>query len=120
MSSRPWLKALKDTIKEDGADTDETPEKIAEPLHLEGSKGAKAPVFAPSAGVGVQATEKVRGLQGDEERTLIRAGWASKERCGLTIWERPDNGFYYSQEMALAIVREEAKLYVPRCFGGAA
>ncbi len=42
-------------------------------------------------------------LQGKapEARKLLAAGWKPKERCGKTIWESRDNGFYYSQEMAI-------------------
>ena len=29
------------------------------------------------------------------------AGWMHKERCGKTIWQSPDNGFWYSQDMAM-------------------
>jgi TubC N-terminal docking domain len=36
-----------------------------------------------------------------EQRKLSAAGWKPNERCGKTIWKRPDNGFYYSQEMAV-------------------
>lgn len=35
-----------------------------------------------------------------ETRRLLAAGWEPKERFGKTIWKRPDNGFYCSQEMA--------------------
>jgi hypothetical protein len=35
-----------------------------------------------------------------QARKLLAAGWEPKERCGKTIWESPEDGFYYSQEMA--------------------
>ena len=34
---------------------------------------------------------------------LRAAGWMHKERCGKTIWQSQDNGFWYSQEMALRL-----------------
>ena len=40
-----------------------------------------------------------------EHRRLLAAGFKPKERGGLTIWERPDTGFYVSQEMALHLLR---------------
>ena len=36
-----------------------------------------------------------------ERRTLEVAGFKSKERCGQTIWQSPENGFWYSQDMAM-------------------
>ena len=37
---------------------------------------------------------------------LIGVGWKPKERCGKTIWQSPDNGFWYSHEMALALLEQ--------------
>jgi hypothetical protein len=31
---------------------------------------------------------------------LLADGWEPKKRCGKLIWRHPDNGYYYSQEMA--------------------
>ena len=39
-----------------------------------------------------------------EHRRLLAAGWNPKVRLGKTIWERPDNGFYVSEEMALHLL----------------
>jgi hypothetical protein len=36
-----------------------------------------------------------------EWRKLEAAGFKPKERCGKVIWQRPDKGFYVSQEAAL-------------------
>ena len=36
-----------------------------------------------------------------ETRKLLAAAWKPKERCEKIIWKHPDNGFYYSQEMAV-------------------
>jgi hypothetical protein len=35
---------------------------------------------------------------------LLAPGWEPKERCGKIIWKQPDNGFYYSQEMAAYVL----------------
>jgi hypothetical protein len=43
MSGRPWLEALKVTIRERGTHTEKLSEKILEALPSEGAKGAKAP-----------------------------------------------------------------------------
>ncbi len=40
-----------------------------------------------------------------EVRNLIAAGWKPKERCGKTIWQSPENGFWYSRDMALELLR---------------
>ncbi len=42
-----------------------------------------------------------------EARKLLGAGWEPKERCGKTIWGSPDNGFYFSQEMATRFLGRE-------------
>ena len=36
-----------------------------------------------------------------EQHRLKESGFKPKERCGKTIWQRPDDGFYVSQEVAL-------------------
>src|SRR5215208_3676556 len=36
-----------------------------------------------------------------ERRKLEVVGFKPKERCGKFIWQRPDNGFWYSQHMAM-------------------
>ena len=43
-----------------------------------------------------------------DERTgkLLDAGWKPKQRLGKTIWCRPDNGFWVSQEMAMHMLDE--------------
>jgi hypothetical protein len=42
-------------------------------------------------------------LGGPEAPRLQAAGWKTKERCGKTIWQSPENGFWYWQEMALQL-----------------
>ena len=44
-----------------------------------------------------------------ETRKLLAAGWEPKERCRKTIWESPDTGFYYSQEMALYLLKKSTE-----------
>ena len=98
MSNRPWLEALKDAIRENSADTDETLEKIAEALLLERCESL---ADEPTPVVDVRTDEKVRGSWGEEECGLIAAGWKPKERGGLVIWANPQTGFYCSQAVAL-------------------
>ncbi len=98
MSARPWLEALKDTMREGSASTDETPEKISETLPL---AGCESPTNVPPPVVDMQTAEKLRGPWGEEERNLIAAGWKPKERGGLVIWANPETGFYCSQKVAL-------------------
>jgi hypothetical protein len=33
-------------------------------------------------------------------------GWTSKVRCGVRIWQRPDNGFYVSEEVAYEMAKQ--------------
>ena len=101
MSGRPWLEALKVTLRERGADTDKPPEKILEVIPSEGCERCESSADVPPPLVNMQTAEKVRDSWGEEERGLIDAGWEPKERVGLVIWANPETGFYYSQEVAL-------------------
>src|SRR4051794_13925418 len=101
MSSRPWLEALKATMRERGADNLDPPEKISETLPLEGCERCKSLADGPTPVVDSCTAEKVHGPWGEEERGLIAAGWKPKERGGLVIWASPETGFYCSQEVAL-------------------
>ena len=98
MSGRPWLEALKSTVREHSTNTDETSEKISEAVP---SEGCESLADEPTPVVDVRPTEKVHRPWGEEERRLIAAGWKSKERGGLVIWANPETGFYCSQEVAL-------------------
>jgi TubC N-terminal docking domain len=42
-----------------------------------------------------------------EWRELEAAGFKPKERCGKIIWQRPDNGFYYSKEVSLHLLNQK-------------
>jgi hypothetical protein len=54
----------------------------------------------------------------DREHMELRAvGWEPVERGGVAIWQCPDHGFYYSQDVAVELVREGTKPYVPKCLG---
>jgi hypothetical protein len=107
MSSRPWLEALKDAMREGCADFDETPQKISESLP---SKGCESLADGPMPLVDMQTAEKLSGSWGEEERGLIAAGWKPKERGGLVIWANPETGFYYSQEVALHLLKQRVTL----------
>src|SRR5215212_4358748 len=73
MSGKPWLEALKATMRERGTDTDETAEKMSEALSLEGCERCNAPAEVPPA-VDTQTAEEVRdswgraGAQADGRR----------------------------------------------------
>ena len=43
-----------------------------------------------------------------EGRKLETASFEPKERGGKTIWQRPDTGFWVSQEMALYLVESKS------------
>ena len=101
MSARPWLEALKATIREGSANIDETSEKISESLPSEGCERCESPADVPAPVVETQAIDEVSAPWGEEERGLIAAGWKPKERGGLVIWANPKTGFYCSQEVAL-------------------
>ena len=55
-----------------------------------------------------RAVRQHRPLHLDSEgRTLETAGFTPKERGGKIIWQRPDTGFWVSQEMALHLLERE-------------
>ena len=62
-------------------------------------------------------TVRMRPASDLEVRELHTAGWEPKERCGKLIWKHPDNGFYYSQEMAAHFLGRE--ISDARCKSGA-
>ena len=101
MSGRPWLEALKATIREGSADTDEAQKEISETQPSAGCERCESPADELDLFVEVQTTEEVSDPWGEEECRLIVAGWTPKERGGLVIWAHPETGFYYSQEVAL-------------------
>jgi hypothetical protein len=110
MSSRPWLEALKDAMREDSADIDETPEKISESLPSEGCERCESLADGPMPVVDMQTVEKLSDSWEVEERGLIAAGWKPKERGRLVIWANPETGFYYSQEVALHLLKRRVTL----------
>jgi hypothetical protein len=46
-------------------------------------------------------TEPEPGTETEDARRLLEAGWKPKTSFGRVIWERPDTGFWVSQEVAL-------------------
>ena len=44
---------------------------------------------------------------GPQACRLLAADWKPKERCGKIIWQRPDNGFYYSKEVSLHLLNQK-------------
>ena len=65
-------------------------------------------------GVGSREREKAEALahESTNGRRLVAAGWKPKVSFGRkVIWQRPDNGFYYSEEAALCLLdRTEGSL----------
>ena len=62
--------------------------------YLELARRAQGTESEPKAVTNTQETDP-------ETRRLLAAGFEPKERGGKTIWQRPDTGFWVSQEMAL-------------------
>ena len=94
----------------------EGPERAITPELLERLKAYKADLIAICAKTETVAEEgrkpgegmRMRATTADPEACkLSAAGWEPKERCGKVIWKRPDNGFYYSQEMASHLLGTE-------------
>ena len=110
MSARPWLEALKDTMRERSTRTYESAEKMSEALPVEGRERCKSLTDEPTSVVNIQPAEKVGSSWGEEERMLIAAGWTPKERSGLVIWANPETGFYCSQEVALHLLKRRVAL----------
>ena len=46
---------------------------------------------------------------GPETHSLLAAGWRPKVRLGKTIWQRPDTGFWVSQEVALYLLESKSR-----------
>ena len=66
MSTRPWLEALKATIRERSADTDGLTEKISESLSPEGCERCESLADVPTPVVDSRhSAEKVRGSWGE-------------------------------------------------------
>ena len=42
-----------------------------------------------------------------ERREHEAASFKPKERCGKIIWQRPNNGFYYSKEVSLHLLNQK-------------
>ena len=83
---------------------------------LERMKAYKADLIAICAKTETVAEEgrkpgegmRMRATTADPEACkLSAAGWEPKEYCDKVIWKRPDNGFYYSQEMASHLLGTE-------------
>ncbi len=66
----------------------------------EGSEGSKVPHQRTDKTPGVVDDIDVIEVRSSEEIGLVAAGWTRKERLGKSIWQSPQNGFWYSREMA--------------------
>lgn len=49
----------------------------------------------------------------EERLELEAAGWWPEDRYGETVWQNPENGFWYTQGVAVTILREGAETDVP-------
>jgi hypothetical protein len=54
-------------------------------------------------GTGGETSEKSEKTS--EQHRLLAAGWEPRVRCGKTIWASPQSKFWYSEEMALEVLR---------------
>ena len=104
------LQAVGDDLEYEG------PEEIITPALLERLKAHKAELIAVFRKAETVVEEDRQPAEaaskqiasGPEARKLLAAGWEPKERCGKLIWKHPDNGFYYSQEIAGHFLAEAA------------
>jgi hypothetical protein len=65
---------------------------------------------------GAQVTE--RDDRYSERRELLGAGWEPKDAEGTVVWKSPANGYWYPQDLALQLAREQAGNHVPNRRGG--
>jgi hypothetical protein len=65
---------------------------------------------------GAQVTE--RDDRYSERRELIAAGWDPRDVEGRLVWQSPANGYWYPQDLALQLAREQAGKQVPKRPGG--
>jgi tubulysin polyketide synthase-like protein len=105
------LRAAGDDLEYEG------PEEAITPELLERLKAHKAGLLVACGKTNVGTREgrnlaetTCMGLTSDPEvRKLLAAGWEAKGRCGKPIWRHPDNGFYYSQEMAAHFLKRKRR-----------
>jgi hypothetical protein len=70
------------------------------------SEGRQTPSVIAGRGQGDEGYAKnALYAVGPDSRRLLAAGWTPKVRSGKTIWASPRTGFWYSQEVALELVR---------------
>jgi hypothetical protein len=53
-----------------------------------------------------------------ERRELIVAGWDPRDVEGRVVWQSPANGYWYPQDLALQLAREQAGNNVSKGQGG--
>jgi hypothetical protein len=53
-----------------------------------------------------------------ERRELITAGWDPRDVEGRVVWQNPANGYWYPQDLALQLAREQASNDAPNRRGG--
>src|SRR5919107_3911461 len=97
------LRAVGDDLEYEGPEEAITPELLE---RLKAHKGNLMRVCRKTDTVAEEdrnpaETGCTRNTTDPENRKLCAARWEPKERCGKTIWKRPDSGYYYAQEVAL-------------------
>ncbi len=71
--------------------------------YLDIAKGV-SPKMPESASLSGSLADLTRP-ESENARRLLEAGWKPKVSFGgRVIWERPDNGFYYSEEAAICVL----------------
>jgi hypothetical protein len=74
---------------------------IARKVANEGQKSPPASEDMPAE----SCAKSEISIKSPEQAHLLAAGWEPKVRCDRTIWESPRTGFWYSEEVALEMVR---------------
>lgn len=110
-----WLALLKENLKmaecEDtrgpGAPALASPaNEVSEPSTLPADKTDKSPGSESCTTSAPDLTRRVAlAAPGPEGRELKTGGWDPKERCGRTIWQSLEKGYWYGQETALKLLR---------------
>jgi hypothetical protein len=53
-----------------------------------------------------------------ERRELLEAGWEPRDVEGTVVWRNPANDYFYPQDLALQLAREQAGGRATRSPGG--
>ena len=114
MSATLYRESPLERLKRLRRETAEKPEprlvgEVSELRSGEGSKGSKVPHQLTDESLGVTADTRLIGMRTPEEIDLVAAGWTPKKRLGKSIWQSPENEFWYSQEIAWQLLENGGK-----------